>query len=541
MRSDGVSEVIYKPLEEFESKYKDMHSEKTKKFFDSLVQKSGVNIEQNRETVRQYKEYKENVVKLRKKFNWLRFLRVIMCITIILIPLVILKITPIIKGMRSEIAESDKKAEELLREAHSQMLPLNNLFTDRDALEIIESTIPLLSFEKCFSIKQESDMKINYDFFEDNIEEQSTVDVLSGNYNENPFLFENKLIHTMGTETYHGYRTIHWTETYRDSNGNMRTRVRTQTLHASVVKPKPFYNTRIVLNYCSQGGPELAFSRTASHMEQKSKKEIEKIVKRGEKKLNKMNDKAVSKNSEFTSMSNSDFEVLFDALNRNNEVQFRTLFTPLAQTNMVDLIVSKSGYGDDFNFIKSKRTNRIISEHSQGRVINLLARHYASYSYDEIEENFTIKNAAFFKAVYFDFAPLWAIPMYQERPVHSLKPIPDYSQMYSLKESEVLANAVDYSYVVHPDTKTKAILKSTFVSSKDNIDETRITAYSYDIEKRIDFIPVLGGDRRFHNVPVEWDDYLPLEANTIFYIASEDIAQNKQVIARRNGLCIFNS
>lgn len=44
-------------------------------------------------------------------------------------------------------------------------------------------------------------MKLNYDFGEYNADEQSTVDVLAGNYNENPFIFENKLLHTMGMET----------------------------------------------------------------------------------------------------------------------------------------------------------------------------------------------------------------------------------------------------------------------------------------------------------------------------------------------------
>lgn len=112
-------------------------------------------------------------------------------------------------------------------------------------------------------------MRINYDFCEFDENEKSTIDVLAGNYNENPFLFENKLIHTMGTETYHGYKTIHWTETYRDSEGKLRTSHRSETLHATVTKPKPFYSTQVVLNYCSQGGPDLAFSRDASHLEQR--------------------------------------------------------------------------------------------------------------------------------------------------------------------------------------------------------------------------------------------------------------------------------
>ena len=47
------------------------------------------------------------------------------------------------------------------------------------------------------------------------------------------------------------------------------------------------------------------------------------------------------------------------------------------------------------------------------------------------------------------------------------------------------------------------------ILSKDNIDETCITAYSYDIEKRIDIVSVHGGDGHYHDVEVEWDDYLP--------------------------------
>ncbi len=536
-----MNSVIYEPLEEFNGKYRDLHFEKTNNFFDNLVKQSGIDIEQNRSTVKQYNEYKENLSKLKKKLNWMRFFRVLMCITIILIPLVIWKMTPKIKEFRTKIEEADKKAEELLAEANQQMLPLNNLFTDKDALNIIDATIPLLSFNERFSVKQEADMIINYDYSEHNEDEQSTFEVLSGYYNENPFLFENKVIHTMGMETYHGYKTIHWTETYRDSNGKMRTRTRSQTLHATVTKPKPFYNTQVVLNYCSQGGPDLSFSRDASHLEQKSEREIKRFVKRGEKKLKRKTEKALSKNKDFMSMSNSEFEVLFDALDRTNEVQFRTLFTPLAQTNMESLILSRIGYGDDFNFIKTKRTNKIISKHSQGRTMNLLPKDYISYSYDIIKENFTEKNKEYFKAVYFDFAPLWSIPIYQERPVHSLKPIPDYSQLYSQKECEVLANAVELKYIVHPQTKTQAILKTEYVSTKDSIDETSIIAHSYDIEKRVDIVSMLGGDGHYHNVRVEWDEYLPLEMRNNFYISTNEIAKAKNVIASRNGLCIFNS
>lgn len=536
-----MNSVIYNPLEEYESKFKNLHLENTNSFFEKLVQQSGVDIEKNRETVKRYNDYRENLAKFKKKRNLLRFWRVLMIITIVLIPVVILKITPKIRQLRNDIELADRKAEEVLAEANSQMVSLNKLFTDRDAIKIIESTIPQISFEPCFSVQQEADMKINYDFRESNKSEQSTIDVLAGKYNENPFLFENKLIHRLGRQTYYGQKTIYWTETYRDSEGKRRTRTKSQTLQASVTKPKPFYNNQVVLNYCSQGGPELAFSREASHLDRKSEKQIERYVERGERKLKRKTDKAIEQGSDFMSMSNTDFEVLFNALNRTNEVQYRTLFTPLAQTNMVDLILSKTGYGDDFKFIKEKRTNRIISKHSQGRSINLLPESYASYSFDIIKQNFVEKNAEYFKAVYFDFAPLLAIPMYQERPVHSLKPIPDYSQLYALKECEALANAVSYSYVVHPKTKTQAILKASFVRSKDKIDETCISAYSYDIIKRVDIVSVRGDDGHYHDVSVPWDEYIPLEVHNNFFVTTTDAVQNQNVIARRNNLCIFTS
>lgn len=534
-----MNSMIYHPLEEYESKFKHTHRQHAQELFEALVQRSGVDAEQNRLTVKQYDECNEKVKALTKKLNLWRFLRVLMIITLILIPLVILKTTPKIKALRGEIEQERKKAAELLSLAQDQMAPLNALFTDRDALNIIEKTVPLISFAPCFSVEQEQNMRINYDFCDQDDHEQSTVDAVAGHYNENPFLFESRIIHQMGTETYHGYKTIHWTERYRGSDGKMHTRTRSQTLHATVTKPKPFYHTQVVLNYCAQGGPDLCFTRDATHLHRKNEKEIDRYVRRGERKLQKMSDQALRNNDDFTSMSNSDFEVLFDALDRTDEVEFRTLFTPLAQTNMVDLLLSKIGYGDDFHFIKQKRTNRIVSQHSQGRSVTLSPAAYHSYSFDVIKQNFTDKNAEFFKAVYFDFAPLWAIPMYQDRPVHSLKPIPDYAQKYSYKECEALANLLDRQHVVHARTKTPAILKSSFLSSQNGADKICISAFSYDIEQRVDFVSMLGGDGRLHSVAVPWDDYIPLKASNHFFVSAAELAKSKSVMAQRHQLCIF--
>lgn len=532
--------MIFNPLEDYLKRLAPSHLANVESFFNELLERSRVNVDENRETVKRYDNYRENLSKLKRRFNLLRFLRVLAFITLILIPIAIWVITPKIKKMREDISDADKKIAELLAKANAQMLPLNRLFTDRDSLTLIEKTIPKMRFFDCFSATQEMDMRTNFDLSDQDDVSQSTTDVLAGEYNENPFLFENRLIHTMGTQVYNGYKTISWRESYTDSNGRRQTRVRTQTLHASVVKPKPFYNTQAVLNYGSQGGPELSFSRDATYLHNKSEKQIERLVKRGDKRLKRKTDKAVKQNEDFVSMSNTEFEVLFDALDRTNEVQFRTLFTPLAQTNMVDLILSREGYGDDFSFFKVNRMNKIVAKHSQGRDVFLTADKYHSHSFDITKESFISRNKEFFKAVFFDFAPILAIPIYQERPVHSLKPIPDSSRLYSSMECESLANAVSRSLLVHPDTKTEAILKTQYVKTESGSDKIKVASYSYDIIPRIDVIPVLGGDGRMHGVPVPWDEYIPLQAFKELSVSDRTKAGKNTVLAVKNGLCIFN-
>ena len=96
-----MQSMIYNPLEEFETKFKNLHLNNTKSFFEELVKKSGVDVEENRKTVQKYNQIKDNLKQLKKKLNLWRLFRVLMIITLILIPLVILKITPKIKELRA--------------------------------------------------------------------------------------------------------------------------------------------------------------------------------------------------------------------------------------------------------------------------------------------------------------------------------------------------------------------------------------------------------------------------------------------------------
>ncbi len=526
----------FEPLKWYEQTLKQTHTANAEAYFQALSDRSGVNAEQNRRTVAQYRAAQRHVEKTESRAMTFQVLRVLLIILAVLagiaaiigifthwlviavgallliasIVIVVKVLSPRIKHLEEVLEKARTKAQALLDEAQKQMAPLNALFDDRDTFRLLEKTLPQLELDDHFSVEQEQNLLENYDLVGYHEAEHSVLDTLSGRFSENPFFYERRRIHQMGMEVYHGYRTISWTETYRDSEGRMRTRTRTQTLHASVSKPKPFYRTDTVLHYGSQAAPDLSFSRKAAHHEDKSEGQIERMVKRGEKKLKRKSAKSVTKGGSFTEMTNSEFDVLFGAIDRNHEVQFRLMFTPLAQLNMVDLMRSETGYGDDFEFRKLRRHNIICSEHAQHWRMDTSASGYCSYSYDEAKQKFLSFNAEYFKSVFFDLAPLLAVPVYQEEPASAIVPRGERAHCFTVRECEVLANILPPRALCHEASRTEAIFKAEHLASADRRDTVLIKAYSYATEPRVDLIPVLGGDGHFHTVTVPWVEYIPV-------------------------------
>lgn len=62
-----------------------------------------------------------------------------------------------------------------------------------------------------------------------------------------------------------------------------------------------------------------------------NERQLEKYVKRETKKLEQKEEKATKNGENFTVMANNEFDALFNGDDRDNEVEFRLLFTPLAQ------------------------------------------------------------------------------------------------------------------------------------------------------------------------------------------------------------------
>lgn len=544
-----VDDILLEPLKAYKSVYKQAVNDEAGVFFDELVAKSGIDVEANRLTVKELKKTQKKADETNKEIKKLKtgkgfaifgivvgFIAAIVCLfnlfgtedpdllvnilvtvfglalAIGLIVVIVKVINPKIKDQTLILSKLLEKIKELKAEAYAQMAPLNALYDWNMATTVIEKVIPILDFDKYFDGSKYLSLIDNYGFSELNDVNQSTLYVQSGTILGNPFLIQKQKVHAMVSKTYSGSIVIHWTETYRDSKGNLQTRTRTQTLTAYVQHPAPQYTNQTALIYGNDAAPDLIFSRAPSGMSGKSEKEINKYVRAHEDELQKMAEKSIKRGDKnpFTPLANTEFELLFGALDRNHNVQYRLLFTPLAQKNEVDLITSTDGYGDDYYFTKHKKVNVISSRHSQLEDLSGNPNIFIGYDHDFARTIFINHVNNFFKAVYFDFAPLLSIPLYQQ--MKSLDYIygKDCPYNYSAYEHEVFANAFPEEYLKDPLSITTCMLKTRIIRTDGKSDKVEITAYSYRGEERVDYVQKMGGDGRLHTIPVYWTEYIPL-------------------------------
>ncbi len=551
-----MSDKLLEPLEYYDKYARGAHKENLKAHFQELLRRSGVNAEENRLTVRQYKEALNRVEAQKKVLSkykgWRGFLIALaiiggvgiilgllvsltgLIIALLAVPvgivllvgsilIITLYLNKHIKTNNGILEKLTAEADKILRQAAAQMAPLNALFRDDDTFRVIEKTLPELDFDEHLTASTLSSLVENFDFCYSNGNSTSVTDLQNGRLCKNPFMVIRSRKTAMGTHTYTGTRTIFWTESYIDSEGKRRTRTRSQTLVATVTKPKPYYYNDTELHYFAEAAPDLTFSRMPQHSDDLSEKALERKIKKGEKKLRRKTEKSLSKGKgSFQGMTNAEFDVLFGALDRDNEVEFRIMYTPLAQTNTVELLTEDDiGYGDDFSFIKHKKHTLIRSEHAQARDTNTSGERYHSYDIDTSLEKFLSFNEDYFRSLFFDFAPLMSVPAYLDPPILQPKPT-EAASHYSFLEHEELANKLGAAHFAHPASKTEAILKTVSAHKSGDKDIVTVCAHSYNTIPRTDIIPTMGGDGRLHGVPVHWEEYIPLSRSSQMEVAAAD-------------------
>ena len=537
---------LLEPCKLYSSSLKQSHHERVEKYFNELKNLSGVDISANKETCSKYYSKENELKKISKKIAGRHSLKIFLivlaiiggllilfgalglafannqvigipllivgiCLTIGSLLIIFLVVRPGTKKLEAACRKLEEECQKLMDEAYSQMASLNSLFDSEVPAKLFEETCPLLDLDRTFT-KQRYECLLNkYGYRGVGDSHHSVLGVISGSILGNPFCLVKEKKEEMRPHTYIGTLVITWTSRVSNGKGGSYTVTHTQTLTAEVIKPRPEYDDTLTLIYGNEAAPNLEFSRQMSNISSMNDKEIARYVSKHEKDLTKMSEKAMKKGGTYTPLGNAEFELFFGGLDRNNEVEYRLLFTPLGQKSMLDLMKSKDGYGDDFNFRKMKMINKVRSVHSQCFDYFVDESYFTHFDFEVIQKRFIEYNDTYFKSLFFDFAPLLAIPLYQQHKSHEYIYKDTIKSNITEIEHEVIANKYNPTYFAHKDTSTQVILKTEFVKDYNGADIVRVVAHSFKEIPHIEVVPKLGGDGRMHGVPVTWYEYQPLK------------------------------
>ena len=546
-------EDVYEPLARYRDEFKDKFARLTREKFRQLTDASAVDVKANRALVREIRKLMASAASTRSRRSFFTFLGVVGILAVV-IPICVLVLTSDAPGgeeyvlpcvgiaslgailgilafvKRSHLTDELKRLEEIIgqqkREAWKQMDALNRLFTWDVTTRLIEETVPRLAFDPYFAAERLQFLRSYYGWDDSFNDGKSVIFAQSGVINGNPFVFGQYLDQDWGTETYNGSLEISWTELEEDAEGHTHRVRRYQVLTASVEKPIPVYSEQKFLVYGNDAAPNLTFSRQPSGLSGEADGILDKW-----RKSRRLNDlKKFSRNltddSEFTLMNNHEFETWFHAKDRDNEVEFRLLFTPIAQTQMLKLMKdTEVGYGDDFSFLKNEKINMLSSKHLDEGAIDTDPKRFQTWDYDASQSFFQQFNERYFKDVYFSLAPLLAIPLYQQtRPETEIWAGVKDGAPASFWEHEATANYFGEKRFRHPSCVTRSILKTQELRRENGVSEVSVTAYGFRGEDRTDYVSVLGGDGDWHDVPVPWVEYLPVERTSEMSVAESSAA-----------------
>ena len=531
-------EDVYEPLARYRDEFRKQFATLAREKFKELTERSGVDVKANRALVAEIKKLQREADSASTKkscYGWLMAVGFVgavsaligavatdgtdsethgLCILGIVAGLALgIAMIPLFNAVAKLFSSLESKIAAHKGLAWNQMEPLNRLYTWDIPVKLIEATVPRLEFDPYFTAERLASLHGQFGWDDSFNDGKSIIFAQSGVINGNPFVFGHYLDMEWGEETYEGTKEISWTEWEEDENGRSRPVRRYETLHAHVTKPKPVYSEQKVLIYGNDAAPALSFTREPSGLTGNEGGLWSSIRKKWRLSRLKAHSRNLDDDSNFTLMSNHEFETWFHAKDRDNEVEFRLLFTPVAQTQMLNLMKdTKVGYGDDFTFVKRRKVNLLFSQHLTEATIDTDPSRFHSWDYDAAFAFFVQFNERYFKDAYFALAPLLAIPLYQQTRTHEeiWKGIAD-GRASAFWEHESVANYHGEDKFAHPSCITRSILKTQVIERAGGESTIAVTAYGYRGEERVDYKEVYGGDGKWHEVPVTWKEYLPVQ------------------------------
>ena len=552
-------EEILTPVALYRDRLKAEHAENSAAAFDELFKRSGVDKSANAALVKVIRKLEAEVAKLDSKlkrwkiFRWTMILIAVagtvlgvmwlipLCGgddlgvkapagasgfagTVIALALIFALLNGKVKLFKGLVDERRAELERQISEAWKMMEPLNRLYRWDTVTGIAMKTMPILAIDRYVSVERLRQLEERFHWSDRTDDTRSVLACQSGAVNGNPWVVADELLQTWGMKTYTGTLHISWREQeyYTDSNGRRQSRwvTRSETLVATLDKPIPVYGSHKRLVYGNEAAPELNFSRTPNPLSAETggvlkNRKLKSAVADLEKKSRDLS-------STFTIMDNREFDACFNAVDRDNEQQFRLLFTPLAQQEMLNLLRDREqGYGDDFTFIKRKMINTLLGAHLDRLDISGAPQILKNYDLDAARSNFCSYSNEFFRVLFFSFSPFFCIPLYQQHRSFGdiYQGIIDDGEA-SFCEHESLANMVGDGRFRPDRAETRCILKTAVESTSGKDARLTVTAHAFRGEERVEYVSKYGGDGKYHKVPVHWIEYLPVSRQSHLSICS---------------------
>ena len=540
-----ADEILYRPRELFQTQLKDSYHKTAEEYFDKLTKESKVNPEQNAEHVKDYKKCQAKEEELQKSTSSARSLKTFVIVMMIIlfvvgsivgvvgilnasslwfliivgvaaigggVALAIVlakKVAKVVDEREKALQKAQEETKKALRICYADMAPLNASFDWNAPCAIMEKATPIIDLDPTFTPERFCYLRDKFGFKEEKDPHVTVLGAISGNIQGNPFIMEKILTEHTADKTYTGSITITWTTTYHDKNGT-HTRTHSQTLTASIQRPAPFYHTDVRLIYGNEAAPRLHFSRAPYGADKLSEKERDKAAAKGMKELRKLSENQLSNGAKhvITPMGNDHFDVFFGATDRDDEAQFRLLYTPLAQKNILDLIENPSPYGDDFVMVKDGMVNSIASAHSQKFDYSADPEIFMGYDWVDMKATFVTYCDTYIRSLFFDLAPLLSVPLYQMHKPHEYIYGGFASNLTSF-EHEIMANGMPSSFL-RPEKAAEElplIIKEISSRKVGGTDEVLLSAYSFIETPMVEHVTKLGGDGRMHDIPVHWIKY----------------------------------
>lgn len=387
--------------------------------------------------------------------------------------------------------ERDEKYVKLV----TKLYPLTNNLDSDVVFDLLEKLIPPLKFDSFLSVKNS---KVWDKYIAAN-NDRSMMNCFSGSIKQNPFIVTHAKHTGMFPFTYSGTVVRYATRT-RTVNGRTETYSVAVPVTATVVLPAPKWWETVTLYYLNNAASELCFANAKAFKDEKSAI------------------KFFSKNNKMSAMDNPAFDRYFPC-KRNDEIAFRTLFSPLAQENIVELFKIRNDYSVEKNFLLTTiNSNEFLPSKFNYSLMPLKRE----FDIRKIEKMFFSILYEFIKNIYWMFAPILSIPLYQQ--YESRWTPPKKPEPFAIHENEALINkAYNPSIFNHPSCETQNILKCETISTNDDGTQiVNVTAHGYKMNRRIEVVTIVHPEVGPTPVPVPVIDYIQVAKTSQVYNAFID-------------------